>query len=89
VGLLLRCGLFRRCYFSLPSGCLVLMAANSIGSQAVWLEQGYELEFLGKATFVPGLWVASLLFFVVNVWLLGIIVGDIRPRGGSGVRSTR
>ncbi|PUU82699.1 PIG-M-domain-containing protein [Tuber borchii] len=50
-------------------------------SQAVWLEQGYELEFLGKATFVPGLWVASLLFFAVNVWLLGIIVGDIRRRG--------
>lgn len=61
-------------------GCLALMVANWIGLQAVWLEQGYELEFLGKATFVPGLWVASLLFFAVNVWLLGIIVGDIRRR---------
>jgi hypothetical protein len=26
---------------------------------------------------VPGLWVASLLFFGVNVWILGIICGDV------------
>jgi len=32
-------------------------------SQAAWLQQGYELEFLGKSTFVPGLWAASLVFF--------------------------
>ncbi|KAG0138494.1 PIG-M-domain-containing protein [Tuber indicum] len=52
-------------------------------SQAVWLQQGYELEFLGKSTFVPGLWAASLVFFAVNVWLLGVIVGDIPQRGKS------
>lgn len=74
------CGLPRRSYFPLPLVCLAIVA-NWIGLQAVWLEQGYGLEFLGKATFVPGLWIASLLFFAVNVWLLGIVVGDIHRRG--------
>lgn len=45
--------------------------------QVFWLQQGYELEFLGKSTFVPGLWLASIFFFAVNCWILGIIVGDI------------
>lgn len=49
--------------------------------QAAWLEQGYELEFLGKSTFFPGLWAASLGFFGVNCWILGIAVGDIAKRG--------
>ena len=51
-----------------------------IVSQALWLQQGYELEFLGRSTFVPGLWVASMIFFAVNCWITGIIVYDI---GGS------
>ena len=45
--------------------------------QVVWLQQGYELEFLGKSTFVPGLWLAGIVFFCVNCWILGIIVKDI------------
>lgn len=52
-----------------------------IAGQAVWLQQGYALEFLGKSTFVPGLWAASIAFFVVNCWILGIIVDDIRNGG--------
>lgn len=44
--------------------------------QAIWLHQGFELEFLGKSTFVPGLWLASILFFGVNCWILGIIAKD-------------
>lgn len=44
--------------------------------QGLWLQQGFELEFLGRSTFLPGLWMASLGFFVVNCWLLGVIVGD-------------
>ena len=44
--------------------------------QGLWLQQGFELEFLGRSTFLPGLWVASLGFFVVNCWILGVIVGD-------------
>ncbi|KAJ0107990.1 hypothetical protein J7T55_008126 [Diaporthe amygdali] len=46
-------------------------------TQAVWLQQGYGLEFLGVSTFVPGLWVSSLGFFLANCWILGIIVGDV------------
>jgi GPI mannosyltransferase 1 subunit M len=48
-----------------------------IAGQAAWLQQGYQLEFLGRSTFVPGLWLASTLFFAVNCWILGIIVQDI------------
>lgn len=44
--------------------------------QAAWLQQGYELEFLGNPTFVPGLAVASAAFFAANCWILGVIVGD-------------
>ena len=47
-----------------------------ISGQALWLQQGFELEFRGKSTFVPGLWLASLAFFGINVWILGIIVED-------------
>ncbi|KAK3391514.1 PIG-M-domain-containing protein [Sordaria brevicollis] len=49
--------------------------------QGLWLQQGFELEFLGRSTFLPGLWMASLGFFVVNCWILGVIVGD---GGGEG-----
>ncbi|EEA26752.1 GPI mannosyltransferase 1 [Talaromyces marneffei ATCC 18224] len=46
-------------------------------SQAFWLHQGFQLEFMGLSTFLPGLWLASLGFFIVNCWILGIIVSDI------------
>ncbi|KAL1998459.1 hypothetical protein VTN02DRAFT_6151 [Thermoascus thermophilus] len=46
-------------------------------AQALWLQQAFNLEFLGLSTFTPGLWIASLLFFAVNVWILGIIVADV------------
>jgi phosphatidylinositol glycan class M len=41
--------------------------------QAAW----YELEFLGRSTFVPGLWLSSLAFFLINCWILGVIIGDV------------
>ena len=50
-----------------------------IASQGLWLQQGYQLEFLGQSTF-PGLWIASIVFFGINVWILGIIVSDVRHK---------
>lgn len=36
---------------------------------------------VGESSFVPGLWLSSLLFFCVNVWILGIIVSDGKNDG--------
>ncbi|KIV94411.1 hypothetical protein PV10_02178 [Exophiala mesophila] len=54
--------------------------------QAAWLQQGYQLEFLGRSTFVPGLFGAGLGFFLVNCWILGIVVQDVlmNSSGGGG-----
>lgn len=51
--------------------------------QALWLQQGYQLEFLGHSTFVPGLFAASLIFFAINCWILGIVVEDAMTRSPS------
>ncbi|KAL5600954.1 hypothetical protein BROUX41_005788 [Berkeleyomyces rouxiae] len=45
-----------------------------IVSQALWLQQGFQLEFMGESTFVPGLWVASIIFFLTNCWILGVVL---------------
>jgi len=58
---------------------IVALIAWVVG-QAVWLQQGYQLEFLGKSTFVPGLWLATIFFFGINCWILGLMVYDIRTR---------
>jgi len=54
---------------------LLSLTLNS--SQAAWLYEGYQLEFLGRSTFVPGLWLASLFFLLVNAWILGIVISDV------------
>ncbi|PNS14252.1 hypothetical protein CAC42_6765 [Sphaceloma murrayae] len=56
--------------------------------QAMWLHQGYQLEFLGQSTFVPKLWHSTISFFAINCWILGIIVSDIAGRPSSGIAST-
>lgn len=61
---------------SKPLGLTAL--ALWVVAQAAWLQQGYELEFLGESTFLPGLWTASLVFFLVNCWILGVVIGDVR-----------
>ncbi|KAJ8070000.1 hypothetical protein OCU04_000404 [Sclerotinia nivalis] len=82
-------------YLSTPSCTLItsprvgfLAAALWVATQALWLQQAFELEFLGVSTFAPGLWVASLLFFATNVWILGIIVRDV-GRGAAAVQGKR
>ncbi|KAK6438335.1 GPI mannosyltransferase 1 [Oleoguttula sp. CCFEE 5521] len=60
-----------------------------VSGQAAWLQQGYQLEFLGNSTFVPGLWLASAGFFGVNCWILGVIIGDLSVfNPGTGVRKS-
>jgi phosphatidylinositol glycan class M len=51
-----------------------------IAGQAAWLQQGFQLEFNGHSTFVPGLWLSSIVFFLVNVGILGVIIYDTRTR---------
>ncbi|KEZ41465.1 GPI mannosyltransferase 1 [Scedosporium apiospermum] len=62
-------------FLSTPSLGLSALAAWIL-PQAIWLQQAYQLEFLGLPTFTPGLWGASLAFFLVNCWILGIVIWD-------------
>lgn len=52
-----------------------------LSPQALWLQQGYQLEFLGNSSFVPGLWSASVIFFLINTWILGVVIADIGNTG--------
>ena len=68
----------------LPNSCLlrnktlgISAAALWVAAQAAWLQQGFGLEFLGQSTYVPGLWLSSLVFFIVNCGILGLIIGDV------------
>jgi phosphatidylinositol glycan class M len=56
--------------------------------QFAWLQQGFQLEFNGHSTFVPGLWASGIMFFLVNVGILGIIIHDTKSktRTVTGVR---
>ncbi|KAI7869048.1 PIG-M-domain-containing protein [Spinellus fusiger] len=40
-----------------------------VASQGLWLQFAYQLEFLGQNTFFS-LWLSSLLFFIVNCWII-------------------
>jgi len=55
----------------------LVMIAAWVAGQAMWLQQGYELEFLGNSTFLPGLWMSSINFFLLNCWTLSNIVEDV------------
>ncbi|KAF3035451.1 GPI mannosyltransferase 1 [Didymella heteroderae] len=66
--------------FQSPTIGFTALAAWVVG-QAAWLQQGFQLEFNGYSTFVPGLWLSSIVFFIVNVGILGVIIYDTRMRG--------
>lgn len=59
-------------------GCGVLvgltMAGLWVGSQVLWVRQAYLVEFLGVSTFYPGLFTATLIFFIVNCLCLGLFI---------------
>jgi phosphatidylinositol glycan class M len=54
-----------------------LMVILWVGAQALWLSQGYRLEFLGESVFLE-LWVCGALWLVVNAWLVGALMTGYR-----------
>ncbi|RKP30535.1 hypothetical protein METBISCDRAFT_16034 [Metschnikowia bicuspidata] len=48
----------------------VMMLILWVASQVVWLFYAYRLEFLGESTFASGLLASSLMFFIMNCYLL-------------------
>ncbi|KAF1913805.1 PIG-M-domain-containing protein [Ampelomyces quisqualis] len=76
--------------YYLPDSTLLQSPAIGISAlvlwiigQVAWLQQGFQLEFNGHSTFVPGLWASGILFFLVNVGLLGIIINDTKSKSRS------
>jgi phosphatidylinositol glycan class M len=47
-----------------------------LGAQAVWLQSAYQLEFLAQQAFFR-VWVASVLFFLANAWILTKLVRSV------------
>ncbi|KAJ1989659.1 GPI mannosyltransferase 1 [Coemansia spiralis] len=66
-----------------PKGAILI--GVWLGSQALYLQQAYRLEFLGQNTFLP-LWLTSVAIFATNNWILGQIISSQRivPLFGSG-----
>lgn len=48
-----------------------------IATQGLWLQQGYNLEFLGLNVFYPKLLLAATSFFLANVYIIGQCIQDI------------
>ncbi|KAH9868601.1 GPI mannosyltransferase 1 [Plenodomus biglobosus] len=56
--------------------------------QVAWLQQGFQLEFNGHSTFMPGLFLSGVFFFLVNAGILGVIISDTKAKAESKVSIT-
>lgn len=85
IGALLMWVVSQVCHFMFPPSTMYSISKKKTKprflSQALWLHQAFQLEFLGVSTFVPGLWLASLIFYLVNCWILGVIITDVGKGG--------
>jgi phosphatidylinositol glycan class M len=50
-----------------------------VGVQALWLSEGYKLEFLGQDVFLT-LWFRGLIYVVGNAWVLTAIMNSYRAQ---------
>jgi phosphatidylinositol glycan class M len=46
-----------------------------VGTQALWLSEAYQLEFLGRNVFF-GLWIRGCVYMMGHVWVLAGIMSD-------------
>ncbi|KIM21618.1 glycosyltransferase family 50 protein [Serendipita vermifera MAFF 305830] len=51
----------------------IAMVVLWVGGQALWLSQGFRLEFLGEDVFLE-LWVSGLVMLGINAWLIVTLV---------------
>ncbi|VDH91638.1 phosphatidylinositol glycan, class M [Mytilus galloprovincialis] len=59
-----------------------------ISSQGFWLLFAYYLEFEGQPTFLY-IWIAGVLFFLVNIWIMAIIIESYKPNHISHVKKIK
>ncbi|KAH9824178.1 family 50 glycosyltransferase [Melampsora americana] len=65
---------------------LISMLSSWIITQALWLNQAYQLEFLGRSVFRP-LWICSCLFFISHSWILICLIQAYKPIQDSKVKT--
>lgn len=55
----------------------ITMVALWVGGQALWLSQGFRLEFLGEEVFLE-LWASGVIMLGINAWLVVALVQGYR-----------
>lgn len=55
----------------------ILALTAWIFAQVLWLYNAYKLEFYGFNTLLNGLFLADIVFFGVNIWILGQMLADL------------
>ena len=54
------------------------LAGVWVGTQALWLSEAYNLEFLGENVFF-GLWARSVVYLLGHAWVLAGIMDAYEP----------